>query len=278
MEQVILRYDGDALGDHSMNLKLIAESLSGLDDLIHEVYEEMGGTEDEIDLQIKGGFQEGSFEFLMTVGQTLQDNIEILKIVGFGLPPTAGSLLTYLQWLKGRKIDKITLTEEGNCKITTEDGEVKESPSYMRPLLASASIRTAFNKVVSKPLRGGGIEVFEAIANNDARTRFNSVTTAEEKYFRSQRNPVNNVVVDKPIDDVVITFLTVHKDKDTHWRIDLDGEAITIKMEDDTFLSNFRKGKVPDIFVNAYSVMIYEKENTITMDKTYSIVKVYARE
>lgn len=278
MEQVILRYDGEDLAEHSMNLKLVAESLCGLDDLIHEVYEEMGGVEGELDIQIKGGFQEGSFEFLMTVGQTLQDNIEVLKIIGFGLPPTAGSLVTYLKWLKGRKIDKITLTEEGNCKITTEDGEVKESASYMRPLLASTSIRNAFNKVVSKPLRNGGIEVFEALANSDDRTQFSAVTTAEEKHFRSQRNPVNNAVVDKPMDEAVITFLTVHKDKDNYWRIDLDGEPLTIKMEDEEFLSKFRKGNEPDIFVNAYTVEIVEKENTINLDKSYSIVKVYAPE
>lgn len=278
MEQVILRYDGEALAEHNMDLKLVAESLSGLNDLILEVYEEMGGIEEELNLQIKGGFQEGSFEFLMTVGETLQNNIEVLKIIGFGLPPAAGSLVAYLNWLKGRKIEKITITEEGNCKITTEDGEVKESPSYMRPLLASTSIRSAFNKIVSKPLRNGGIEVFQALANNPERTPHVAVTTSDEKHFRIQRNPVNNVVVDKPIDDAVITFLTVHKDKDNHWRIDLDGEPLTIKMEDEVFLSKFRKGNEPDIFVNAYNVQLVEKENTITMDKSYSIVKVYAPE
>ncbi|WP_325893007.1 hypothetical protein [Grimontia sp. NTOU-MAR1] len=278
MEQVVLRYDGEALVEHSMNLKLVADSLQGIEALVREVHEEMGGKEEELNLQIKGGFREGSFEFLFTLGQQLPDGIELLKIIGFGGPIAAGSLISYLEWLKAKKIQKITMTEEGNCKIVTEDGEEKVAPSYMRPLLASTSVRGAFSKIISKPLRDGGIEVFEALSAEEdkaKRIQYVSVTQADEKYYRAKSTTVIDVIANKPMDEKIVTFLSVHKDKDTNWRVeDVDGVTYTVKMEDEDFLSNFHKGKEPDIFVNAYFVEIVEKENTINLDKTYSIVKV----
>jgi hypothetical protein len=282
MEQVILRYDGEALAEHSMNLKLVADSLQGIEALVKEVHEEMGGKEEELNLQIQGGFQKGSFEFLFTLGQQLPDGIELLKIIGFGSPIAAGSLMAYLEWLKGKKIQKITMTEEGDCKIVTEEGEDKVAPSYMRPLLASTTVRGAFSKIISKPLRDGGIEVFEALSTEEKkadRTQYVSVTTANEKNYRAKNTTVIDLIDNKLMDEKVITFLTVHKDKDTSWRVeDVDGITYTVKMEDEDFLSNFRRGNEPDIFVNAYTVEIVEKENTINLDKTYSIVKVYAPE
>lgn len=281
MEEIIVRYDGESLAEHSMNLKLVAESLSGLEALVREVHDELGGKEEELALHVKGGFSKGSFEFLIGVEQVLHNNIDLLKIIGFGAPAATGTLVSYLKWLKGRKIQKITLNEQGNCKITTEDGDSKESPSYMRPLLASNSVRTAFSKIISKPLRRGGIELFETQStenNKGERTSFVSITDDEETYFRQKNVTVIDISDTKPLDEKVITFLSVHKDKDTGWRIDYDGEALTVKMEDDMFLTKFRKGGEPDIFSNAYTVEINEIENTITLDKSYSIVKVYAPE
>ena len=278
MEEVILRYDGESLSEHSMDIKLVAESLQGLETLVREVHEELGGTEDQVSIKIKGGFNEGSFEFLFTVSQVLSENIDLLRIVGFGTPLVGGSLVGYLQWLKGRKIKRITLTEEGNCKIVTTDGEVKESPSYMRPLLASSSVRVAFNKVVSKPLRSKGIDIFEVLTtelDKSERRTLTSVTKDQERYFRQKQNIVEEIDSRKPPEEKVITFLSVHKDKDSGWRIDYDGDPLSVKIEDLEFLTRVSKGGEPDIFAYAYTVDIQEIENTITLDKSYSIIKVY---
>jgi hypothetical protein len=278
MEEIIVRYDGEDLTEHSMDLKLVAESLNGIETLVREVYEELGGKEEGLDLQIRGGFSEGSFEFLFTINQILLDNIELLKIIGLGIPATTGSLLGYLKWLKGRKIKKITLTEDGDCKIVTEDGDVKVTPSYMRPLLASTSVRSAFNKIISKPLRRSGIELFETQsteAKKSDRASYVSVTKDEEKFYRQKNVTVIDINDKKRIEEKVITFLSVHKDKEAAWRIDFDSEPMTVRMEDEGFLSNVRRGSEPDIFANAYTVDIDEIENTITLEKSYAIVKVY---
>lgn len=273
MEQVIIRYDGEKLIEHSMSLKLLSESLCGLNDLISEVYGEMGGDTSELDIEIKGGFQKGSFEFLLTITQALEAHSELLKIIGFGAPLASGSLVSYLQWLRGRKIERLTLTEEGACKIKADDGEERESPGYMRELLSSPSIRNAFEKIIAKPLKGDGITLFETLAP-EGRTTHTTVAADNSSYFRHQRNPVIDLTITRLLDETVITFLTVHKDKDHHWRIDFDGEALTVKMDDVDFLTNFRQGHEPDIFINAYTVQLVEKENSITLDKSYSIVKV----
>tara|TARA_Y100000310_G_C20630340_1_gene788293 strand:- start:717 stop:1562 length:846 start_codon:yes stop_codon:yes gene_type:complete len=278
MEEVILRYDGESLSEHSMDIKLVAESLQGLETLVREVHEELGGKEEQVDIKVKGGFNEGSFEFLCTVSQFLSENIELLKIVGFGAPFAGGSLVSYLQWLKGRKIKRITLTEEGNCKIVTVDGETKESPSYMRALLASSSVRVAFNKVISKPLRSKGIELFQVLTPEQDRSErevLASVTKDDERYFRQKQTIVEEIDSRKPPEEKVITFLSVHKDKDTGWRIDYDGDPLSVKVEDIDFRSRVSKGGEPDIFANAYTVDIQEIENIITLDKSYSIIKVY---
>ncbi len=281
MEEVIIRYDGEDLSNHSMDLKLVAESLNGIESLIREVYEELGGKDEGLNLQIRGGFDEGSFEFLFTIEQVLLENIELLKIIGLGLPAATGSLLGYIKWLKGRKIKKITLTEDGDCRIVTEDDDVEVTPSYMRPLLASTSIRGALSKIISKPLRRNGIEIFEAQsteADKKDRTSYMSITEDDEKFYRQKNITVIDINDTKKIEEKVVTFLSVHKDKDTAWRIDFDGEPMTIRMGDVDFLSNVRRGGEPNIFSNSYTVDIDEMENTITLEKSYAIVKVYDSE
>ena len=59
MESIILRFDGEALNKHSMDLKLLADCLAGLESLITEVHEQLNGSNDELQVQVQGGFEEG---------------------------------------------------------------------------------------------------------------------------------------------------------------------------------------------------------------------------
>ena len=57
MEKVILRYDGSALAEHSMNLDVLSEALSGLNSLIKEVHHDLNGDDADLDVLVEGGFE-----------------------------------------------------------------------------------------------------------------------------------------------------------------------------------------------------------------------------
>lgn len=274
MEKVILRYDGLDLANHSMELNVLTEALSGLNSLINEVHLELNGTNEDLKVEVQGGFDEGSFEFIVNVIEAT--DIGVLAAIGFGGPVLSGGLMGAIKWLKGEKIEKLSYHQNGNCIVHKENGDTLEVHSYLNKPLASSTIRASFKKLIKAPLTKSGIDVFEVLDHQDRHINTKS-NKQNAKYFRSHKQPVNtNEDDDVVIDGANITFISVHSDKQSGWRIYYDDNKLTVKMSDSSFMRRIENGVSGAIFDDAFSVrlVIKNKPNSIS-EKTYTIEEVY---
>ena len=270
MEKVILRYDGSALAEHSMNLDVLSEALSGLNSLIKEVHHDLNGDDADLDVLVEGGFEEGSFEFVLNVIENT--NLSTLAAIGFGTPILAGGLIGVLKWLQGKKIGRISFNAVGNCLVFKEDGEHIEAAGYLKDVLASSGVRKSVKKLIQSPLNKDGFETFEVL-NQDNRTQFTVVEEHEAVCFKNHRVPVIERAEDiEIIDDVLITFVSVHADKKSGWRINWDDDIIPVKMGDNRF---FQRISNETIFDDSYRVRIEAAPKPNSIEKTYTIEEVY---
>ncbi|HBV5677430.1 TPA: hypothetical protein MD163_004549, partial [Klebsiella aerogenes] len=64
VEQLVVKYDGEALAHHKIDLDVLTESLNGLNSLLKEVNFIVNGTGENLDIEVEP-FREGSFEYLI---------------------------------------------------------------------------------------------------------------------------------------------------------------------------------------------------------------------
>lgn len=274
-EKVIVKYDGQALIDHKIDLNVLTESLSGLNSLLREVNIVLNGTSEDYKVEVEP-FKEGSFEYLVDVIQNPSNHLNILSIIGLGGTAVAAAghtLIDTIRYINGRQIQRLVLTADGDCKIILDDGEEIVAPSYYRPLLASTSIRKALSKIIHSPLQKEGYDYVE-IASRDGRGSIR-VEKADSDAFRYRRVPVEQVSIDRVLEEVPVTFLTVHKDKNTNWRVHFEDEPITVSVEDSAFVQRVATGLETGVFSDAYYVDLLVRENLNSLDKTYIIARVH---
>jgi hypothetical protein len=270
MEKVILRYDGTALAEHSMNLEVLSDALGGLNALIKEVHNNLNSEDADLEVLVEGGFDEGSFEFILNVIENT--DISTLAVIGFGLPVMAGGLIGAIKWLAGEKIDHIAFNEEGNCLVFKEDGESLEVASNLKEPLSSPKVRNSLKKLIQKPLNKDGIDTFEVL-NPEHRAAYVEVSKGESSSFKGHVNPIVNSEDEPEIfDNAIITFVTVHKDKPTGWRVNYENEILKVKMADNQFIRQLAQESV---FDDAYNVRLVAELKPNSIEKTYTIEEVY---
>lgn len=200
------------------------------------------------------------------------DILSIIGLGGTGAIAAGNTLIEIIRAIDGRQIQKISLTADGDCKILLEDGEEIIAPSYFRPLLSSPSIRKALSKIIHNPLQKEGYEQFKI--STPQGKELVVVDEREAEPFRYRRVPVEQAFSEQVFDDVPITFLTIHKDKNTGWRVNYEDETVTVTIEDEDFLQRVRTGREPGIFSDAYYVDLLVRENLNSLDKTYIVGRV----
>lgn len=275
IDKLVVKYDGPALVDHKIDLDVLTESLNGLNSLLKEVNLVVNGTSENINVEVEP-FREGSFEYLIDIIQNPLDHLNILSIIGIGgtaALAAGNTLIDLIRQINGRQIRRLTLTAEGDCKIIMDDGEEIIAPSYFRPLLASPSIRKSLSKLIHNPLQKEGYESLKISTQQGVEL----VNVHEDgiEPFRYRRVPVEQSLSERVIEEAPITFLTIHKDKNTGWRVNYDDETISVSIEDNEFLQRVSTGREPGVFSDAYYVDLLIRENLNSLDKTYIVVTVH---
>ncbi|WP_120513968.1 hypothetical protein [Photobacterium salinisoli] len=274
-ETLVFKYDGEALEQHKISISLLADSLQGICSLMNEINIKLNGTSDNLDVKVDA-FKQGSFEVVLDVIQNPQEYTEILSIIGIGgsaLAAGKDSLLTVMSRLNGRQIKKLSFAQNGDCKVTFEGGEGFDVPPYLKPLLASASIRKSLSKLIHTPLQEDGIDTFKVLNSDGEEVAV--IDKEQSSVFKYRRVPVDQTSTDKKANDVLINFVTIHKDKSTFWRIDYEGETVTATIKDDEFVAKVKNGLEPELFSAAYSANLTIREDLYSLDKTYLIDKVH---
>ncbi|MGS0320126.1 DUF7946 domain-containing protein, partial [Escherichia coli] len=80
---MVVKYDGEALANHKIDLDVLTESLNGLNNLLKEVNIVVNGTSENFNVDVEP-FREGSFEYLIDVIQNPTQYLDVLSIIGLG--------------------------------------------------------------------------------------------------------------------------------------------------------------------------------------------------
>lgn len=276
VEKLVVKYDGEALANHKIDLDVLTESLNGLNNLLKEVNIVVNGTSENFNVDVEP-FREGSFEYLIDVIQNPTQYLDVLSIIGLGATgalAAGNTLIDIIRSINGRQIRRITLTADGDCKIILEDGFEIIAPSYFRPLLSSPTIRKSLSKIIHNPLQKEGYESFKITTPQGV--ELVNVSENEIEPFRYRRVPVEQAFSEQILEDVPITFLTIHKDKNTGWRANYEDETVNVSIEDEEFLQRVRTGLEPGIFSDVYYVDLLVRENLNSLDKAYIVGRVNA--
>lgn len=169
-------YDGPAVEDGEMDVTQLASSLLALGKLIENADAIRTGEAGRVKVRVKSDVKRGSFDVGIAVhwldgikdatiawAMTPQGaaTISLLGLLGINVKDAAKlggkGLIQTVRWLRGRRVAKQIVLEDGNTTLIAEDGEeITVHPTVAR-LVDEPSVRQPLEKF-TEPLRDEGVE------------------------------------------------------------------------------------------------------------------------
>ncbi|MBI5193237.1 MAG: hypothetical protein HZA08_07340 [Nitrospirae bacterium] len=175
--QIYVAYDGESLQSGLMDVRDLAPAFIAIGDLCQETNRVLNGDKAHLSVKVRSGFQRGSFEISLEIMQSiihhaksllLGDDIIAVKTLTELLGFAGGgyvSLITFLKWLKNRKVIGIANQENGDYRIEIEGDHIDVSPNILK-LSENIKVREALEGII-KPLIQDGIDRFEVRQGNE---------------------------------------------------------------------------------------------------------------
>lgn len=252
-------YDGPALAASTMDVRDLAPALLAVGDALDAATRALYGDRIKAQVNVRASFKTGSFgidlalatDWALKVRDLLvSDNasaaanaIEILGFLGLVAVGGAKGLIAVIQWLRGRRIERVELRDE-RCVLYVEDEHLEVERSVIA-LLRDLAVRRALDKMLA-PLDQDGIDTFAcgtdttlvATVHRDERAWFRAPDPEEELLLDDQRK-------------MAFSIISLAFREDNKWRL-YDGAAtIHATLSDTAFLARvdanqetFAKGDV----------------------------------
>ncbi|EMO4507610.1 MULTISPECIES: hypothetical protein [Klebsiella] len=280
VEALNIVYTGKALDTHKMDILALAQSLKGLGDALYEANILLNGDE-KFEVNVDAELIAGSFGFQLQVVQHLSNAKDVLKL--FGLKASKiiigeSTVLEVLEKLDGRKIDIVeTDKSSGKVKLLV-DGEEIVCSQDVEKIVNSPEIRKAVDSFIRQPLLKEGIEGLVVKPSKNSRDVILEVKKENADNFKSPRVLFETKEEDDE-SETTVTFLSADIEKKTGWRVMLNKESRTVRMDDEEFMLRLKNKDTPNIFGELYAVTIQKKVKNTGGDVTESlkIVKVGRR-
>lgn len=280
VEALNIVYTGKALDNHKMDILALAQSLKGLGDALYEANILLNGDE-KFEVNVDAELIAGSFGFQLQVVQHLSNAKDVLKL--FGLKASKiiigeSTVLEVLEKLDGRKIDIVeTDKSSGKVKLLV-DGEEIVCSQDVEKIVNSPEIRKAVDSFIRQPLLKEGIEGLVVKPSKNSKDVILEVKKENADNFKSPRVLFETKEEDDE-SETTVTFLSADIEKKTGWRVMLNKESRTVRMDDEEFMLRLKNKDTPNIFGELYAVTIQKKVKNTGGDVTESlkIVKVGRR-
>jgi hypothetical protein len=153
-------YDGPEVATGRMDLRLLANAMASVAQLVDDAARISYGTDAGIRIEVSGDFRRGSFSYqiVATALAELQAHQvkEILEYLGLITGFTGLTVVGVLKWLRGRKPDKVQ--KEGNQARISAGRQSQIVNLQVAQLVVNQSIRADFEGM-TQPLERPGITV-----------------------------------------------------------------------------------------------------------------------
>lgn len=232
-----------------MDIRDLAPALLALGDVLEEANRTINGDRCKISISVDASFRAGSFGMELVIGSLLHNTIDfltgnpvtaalnLLGLLGFTSQAQKG-VVQLIKWVRGRKISRVELLDNGNVKIFIDD-QSEEVDKRVVDLFRNYKLRQALEKAISKPLEQEGITDF-AVSTDGGKT-FERVTKNEQIYFVApvlEDEEITDSVVGKTLQLVSLSFK-----EDNKWRFTDGASTFFATIADQAFLDQVDKSE-----------------------------------
>ena len=249
-ESFIIKYDGEALKNHTMDLQDLAPALLALSELIQEASKMVLGNDTKVNVYIKGNPEQGSVLFNLEVIKSLAKQVlDLFKseeagafsnlitvLEAIGLIGGAGLIGFILKVKKNKKIKSIELKDnQANITFYGDNNTYIENLHVGQMILNNNSIYN-INKIV-KPLEQEGIDSFCCGTKDEHIT----ILKQDLEYFK---NSQPEEILNKNIIKQWVTIESLNFKEKNKWKVNHGSFASFVAIEDEEFLEKINKNEV----------------------------------
>jgi hypothetical protein len=175
IENLVIGFDGSGLKEHKIDAVDLAIALTGFNELLEFANKTLNGDKVKIKISVDSNFQEGSFNVLLELKQTISgffNGVDVKNILEYiGLITTISGVSGYTLFELYRKLkDKTVIKQEqkdnGNIIVITtkenKDGEKTETIEVKREIAQLMSVKEVRKAIaiMLTPLSKVGIDKF----------------------------------------------------------------------------------------------------------------------
>ncbi|HEY1787529.1 MAG TPA: hypothetical protein VGJ73_05205 [Verrucomicrobiae bacterium] len=276
-----IKYDGDALSDHTIDVEDLAPALLALPTLIQETDRIVNKDDSRISVRV-GPPAAGSFEIWFSVlREGSEDLVDFFNSPGVGAltnatsllwwgTPTTAGLIAFVRFIKGREARKVTPINEFLVEIEA-GADRMQIPATVWELYQSPRVRAAFYQIL-KPLEKDGMDRVE-FSSPTGQTA--EVIKDEARYYSPKSEGVETLEELPPREIFVNVVLLWFRDGNK-WRFSEGGNEWWAEIKDQDFIESLLKGE-QTISANDFLKVLVKQTQTRhgpVIHSDYEILKV----
>lgn len=266
--------NADGQPTHQIDAETLGESLTELSSLLRNSIKTLQGESASAKLDVIAN-SEGSFivEFIAFLSAGGLEMLKTLGITSSAMASSGGTIFSLLKHIGNRKVVKKIINKDDTVSLILDDNEKIDCTDEVAMLMDSYSVRKSIENLVSKPVASGKANGISFLDDNEAVTaklpkeELSSFIAPARKNFTEEKESVKRVEVE---------FEVVDFTKATGWKINLDGQTISVRIKDQAFLErvgsskrDFKKGQTFQVDLRTKEKLVEGKTTT-----TYSIEQV----
>lgn len=245
---IIVSYDGEAFKNHTMDIRELSASLTGLADIFQEANFVLNKGQATASIQVKA-FKEGSFQIHFDVIQlginffgmfdtaTITGALNLSQLLGFSAGSVIG-LFKFIKFLKGKGIKEKSIIGD-TVKIINDFGDTVTVDVKVYNLYQNAAVRKGFEKT-AEPLLAEGIDVLEIFEETkNGLEKIDSIDKNDAEYFifSEQENKINEYESVMYLNLISPSFEDGNK-----WRFSTGSGKFFASIKDENFLNQINLG------------------------------------
>ena len=251
----IIRYDGPALAEHSMDVSDLAPALLGLSEIAKIANRKINGEHSSVKVFIRVDTEQKCFQFNIEIAQTLIQQVslllhngqvataeEIAKWIGIIGGSTLGVFKAY-KWIVKQKVtlNELSIKDvSGNVVMTNVDNSVTVNKNTYY-LLGDAEVIGNVKNVV-KPLTKEGYDKLQFEKDGEVVDEI-SAAEGQEIYAMNADSLEVQRLVNKTTFPAKVKVKKPDLLGDSQWSVIFD-KAIVAKIEDAGWLERFHNGEI----------------------------------